>query len=118
MSSAPLDSPVAAAPSSVDKNHITSTELSECDREELHHIGQIQGGHTGHAIFFSTTWTTDDGDGDMQQQQQHYTIFAADQDILSIAWIKRHNNDDILGSQLHTIMPVDLYDALTAVSYQ
>lgn len=41
-----------------DKNEITSTELSECDREELHHIGQIQGGQTGHAIFFSPSRTT------------------------------------------------------------
>ena len=73
-------SPTLTSPSSVEdkKNQITSTELSECDREELHHIGQIQGGQTGHAIFFSNNSASTDG---------CLTIYAADQDILSVDFI-------------------------------
>ena len=51
---------------------ITDTELSECDREALHLIGSIQGGHSGHVCYF---------------RYPSSRILAVDAHICDIPWI-------------------------------
>ncbi|GKY92076.1 hypothetical protein MPSEU_000179000 [Mayamaea pseudoterrestris] len=105
------------------RSTITRKELSECDREELHHIGYIQGG-SGHLLFF---------------EYPSGKIIAHDRDVRQVKWVRHrdagavtHKNDSssdgtsslsssqsslehdqehipLLGGFLHCWIPYNLY---------
>jgi hypothetical protein len=106
------------------RSHITPKELSECDREKLHHIGFIQGG-SGHLIIF---------------EYPCGKITAHDRDIRNIKWIRQREGNSgfmdfndgtsslsssqsslteeaepvpLLGAFLHCWIPYNLYMVVT-----
>lgn len=63
---------MSAAMGNQDREMITDKELSECDREKLHLIGNIQDG-AGHVLFFS---------------HPQGVVMAADLKVLDVPWIR------------------------------
>jgi hypothetical protein len=80
----PTDSVLADAPIVSDeepfRSLITQKELSECDREQLHHIGVIQG-DTGHLLMF---------------EYPSGRITAHDQNIRKVKWIRHREGSSTL----------------------
>ena len=58
-------------------NSISETELIECDREQLHYLGAIQG-DSGHVVF----WSQESGE-----------ILAHDEQIHDIPWVIGKGDD-------------------------
>lgn len=80
-----------------DRNSIiTDTELSECDREQLHLIGHIQG-NSGHVLYMTYP--------DM-------SVIGYDSDILQIPWISPQSL--LLGKSLSTVIPSELQTNITS----
>lgn len=65
------------------RSHISHKELSECDREPLHHIGSIQG-DAGHLLFF---------------EYPSGRITAHDRDIRRVKWV-RHRDVGVVNGVL------------------
>ncbi|CAB9512451.1 Phytochrome-like protein cph1 [Seminavis robusta] len=67
------DRKTAASTRLADRNKISEKELSECDREQLHLVGHIQGG-SGHVIFLS---------------YPSGQIIAADAHVRAVPWVRK-----------------------------
>jgi hypothetical protein len=94
-----------ATPTVSTRDSITDEELTECDRERLHHIAKIQGG-AGHFLFI---------------RYPSGRILAHDRDIRRVSWIKikeaNQSSSDLqepggekslIGSDLGTCCPEDI----------
>lgn len=85
------------------RNNISDKELNECDREDLSHIGLVQGG-CGHVLFVSNP------EGE---------IIGHDDDVCQLEFIQpqmmRMDGDDkptLIGTQLKDCIPAPVYAAI------
>lgn len=78
------------------RNYISEQELSECDRQEIHKIGAIQG-NSGHLLFW---------------KHPSNEIIAYDEKVRDVEFIKHVTNLDIapMGTRINEWMPMDLLE--------
>ena len=69
----PMDRKMPSSTRISERNKISEKELSECDREQLHLVGHIQGG-SGHVIFLS---------------YPSGQIIAADAQVRAVSWVRQ-----------------------------